>query len=416
MNAFIEVAYMTLQSISRAMFDIYFIFAIIISYLTVVRFKQIDFYTKPVMKNAKELVTELIVQGIVIGIVLSFVVTLLGFPMIYTEYLYFILPLSLILGFYHVRYTNVVYGGMLLAVLSQIFNGQEIGNITLPEIDLNVSGLLGVVGILLVIEGILLYLLRHNSMVPIMAKKDDKVILGYGFQRFWPIPLVLLVVTQATAATESSVQMPLWWPILKDIRFDQMDYLVFMLPMLFVLSHGTLSFTKSPTKQMKDQSIVYLVSGIILLSTGFVIMRNPTFELIGAIVFCLVALVPERLEAFLENSRKPCYIIEGKGVRIIHVTKGSIADSRGIKAGDVIIKVNEIEVTNLFQYNALIKDSTVLKLCISQLLKPDMETKLSLSELKPKVFGATYLQENPSKIYAYEQVKDMGILKMMRGK
>lgn len=409
-----DVGIMTLRGVSTSIFDVFFLFAVFAGYLVIVRFSQINIYAGTKMKSPKDMMIELIVQGIVIGIVFSFAVTFLGIPVLYTEYLYFILPMSFVLGYYHVKYTNIVYGALLLGVLGLIFNGQDVFGYTMPTVALSMSGLLGVVSVLLIAEGILLFLLRDNDMVPIVAKKEGHIILGFAMQRFWPIPVAVLAVTDAVSGGET-IPMPEWWPILGGSQFGGIGYVMFLLPLMFVISHGSISFTKSPKRQLKTHAFQLLLSGGVLAVGAYLLDRFNGLEFLGVILMFAVSFVPEWVFSWQEEHDTIRFPKTLRGVRVIHVEYEGLGQSLGFKAGDLIKEINGIEVTTLYQMLAIFKDRHTH--FVLQIQSEDFQMKEVKLEKQALVDGGLqmmYLPDEPEKIFDYDQVKQMGMMHLLK--
>ena len=46
----------------------------------------------------------------------------------------------------------------------------------------------------------------------------------------------------------------------------------------------------------------------------------------------------------------PDYVYTGEGMRIDSVIKGRVGDKGGLKDGDIVIKIGDIEVTDIYKY------------------------------------------------------------------
>lgn len=409
-----DVSIMTLRGVSASIFDMFFLFTIFIGYLTLVRFNQINIYAKNQMKSPKEMIIEMIVQGIVMGVVFSLAVTFIGIPIIYTDYLYFILPLSVLLGYNHVKYTNVIYSAMIMGVLSLLLNGQVVLDRTLPNINLNMSGLLGIVGILVVVEGVLLFLLRRNDMIPIVAKKNGQLIIGFAIQRFWPIPVAVLVATDLVASGET-IPMPDWWPMLGNVYFTDLKYVLLLLPLMFIISHGSISFTKSPKGHIKGYSITLIISGIILLLGAFVLDRFPGLSFLGLLLMFAASFGVDWYNEWGEEHDRALFPKTPRGVRVLHVEQEGLGRTLGFEMGDLIKEINGIEVTTLYQMQAIIKDRHPhFKMKVQ---KANGTIELVEFDKKEMILGGlqlVYLPDEPEKVYDYDQVKRMGMMHMLK--
>lgn len=414
MKDIFEVSIMALKGVSASIFDFFFVFTLLAGYLTLIKFNQSNNYLKQVFKKPKEMMVELIVQGIAIGVIFSLIVTLVGFPIEYSQYLFFLLPMSFVLGYYHVRYTNIVYSGLLLSVLSMVLNGQEVFGLHLPSVAFNMSGMTGIIGLLLLIEGLLIYMLRRSVMMPILAKKDGQIILGYAVQRFWPIPVVLLVATEAITSGDA-VPMPLWWPFIGSGKLDQIGYMMILLPLLFVMSHGTMSFTKKPIKQLKEQGAILMASGVLLLVTSFILDRVLPIDSVGVLAIFFVAYIPEWYHRWQEANQKAIFEKTQHGVRVMHVNRGGKGADIGFEVGDLITSINGTKVLDLTHYLILLKTECAdYHFDIERHGHSSQKITYEKNILGPVVLDMIYVPDVPEKVYDYDYIKNMGMLHMLR--
>lgn len=414
--AIYEVGMLALRGISTQIFDIFFLFTVITGYLVMIRFQQVNVYGRRFTKKPMASMVEFIVQGICIGILFSLIVSLLGFSIAYTEYLYFILPISYVLGYYHVRYTNIVFSALFLAVLSLLLNGQQIMTFTLPDVSFNMAGLVGIVGILLVIEGILIYMVRKNPMVPVYAKKNDDVILGFAVQKFWPIPVVLLVATQAISIADGEgIPMPDWWPMIGNGDLEQLGLILTMMPLLFIMSHGTISFTKEPEVHLGEQAMIQGVSGVILVGTSFFIDSFETIDFLGVIVLFAVAYGPLFLEKWLELRGDYLYPVTTHGVRVLHVARNGLAQKMGFRIGDLLEEINGASVSSVKEIQQLIReDVETLVMKVKKHTSEVATYEVESEKLKTGQMGIIFSPDKIERIYDYDEVKHMGMMHMLK--
>lgn len=411
-----EVGMLALRGISTQIFDIFFLFTVITGYLVMIRFQQVNVYGRRFTKKPMASMVEFIVQGFCVGVLFSLIVSLLGFSIAYTEYLYFILPISYVLGYYHVRYTNVVFSALFIAALSLFFNGQTVMSVTLPNIDFNMSGLVGIVGILLMMEGILLYIVRKNPMVPVYAKKDDNVILGFAVQKFWPIPVVLLVATQAMNMVDGEgIPMPDWWPIIGNGNLEQLGLILTMMPLLFIMSHGTISFIKEPEVHLREQAVVQGISGALLIGTSFLLERFATIDFFGVIVMFGVAFGPMFLEKWIEQRGTYLYPVTTHGVRVLHVAQNGLACKMGFRIGDLLEEINGASVNSVKEIQTMLKeDVTTLLMKVKRHTAEVVSFEVDSEKLKSGQMGIIFSPDKIERIYDYDDVKHMGMMHMLK--
>ena len=395
----LELLFMILQSLSTAIIDMFYFMTAFVAFMTVYRFGQFGIIDGNRVKHARALTIEYIVQGIVIGVLLSCVVVYLGMPIIYSDYLYFLLPLSFILGFYHIRFTNLIYSSSMMAILGLVLNGQVVGDQIMPDIGVNPSGLALVTGLLMLSIGLLMTLTGTKSLMPIAAVDGQRKVLGFAMQRFWPVPLVLLSAVKIVVTGET-VDMPNWWPMLTLSTGDDASFSMFLLPLLLIMSHGSVSFGQSPKEHLRHQCLQQIGGGIVLILVGYIGSQIGHVEIMIALILILVAAVPEVYWNYRELGKPPCYIIDETGVMIIGVEEGSIASSYGFELGDCILSIDDNEVKDWGQLSRrakMYKEGYRIKLLRQN--KKFITIQLDQGDITDDGFGLRSMVTKPSNYY-----------------
>lgn len=414
MENFLELILMVLQGLSNAVIDVFFLMTVLVALMTVFRFSQFSPYGKPSFKKAWGLVIELIVQGILMGALFSFAVVLLGLPIQYSDYLYFLLPLSFVIGFYHIRYTSLNYAALGMCLISLVMNGQSVGGLQVPNVEFSVSGIAIVTGLLMLMVGALIILTGDKHMVPIAVKTASGKKLGFGVQRFWPIPVVLLAGMMMVIQGDT-LAMPDWWPLLKlgDGNLEALS--LFLLPLLFVMSYGSVSFSHSPEKQFRQHGGVQLLSGFILLLSGLIGDGSNGSTWFSLMVMVAVALLPEVYWNKIEDEQHCLYDLEAEGIYVIGVEKGTLAHALGFKLGDLMTSISGVKVTTMTELIKLFKDTSEERMVIVQ-RGSEGEAVINVHKLDiiDGVFGLRFMPDKLSRIYEYKQVANMNMMNLMR--
>lgn len=411
MGNILEVIVMVLRGLSISIIDLFFAMTVLMTFMTVYRFKQFS-AVAPSVKAARELVIELVVQGILIGALFSLFMVVVGLPVLYTEYLYFLLPMSFIIGFYHIRYTNLIYSSIGLAAISFALNGQTISDTRMPNVEVSIAGLVLMTGVLMLLIGLLILVTGTRHMKPVVVHTQGHRKLGFGMQRFWPIPVTILAAMTLVAEGET-VSMPDWWPLLKLSLEGDGTMVLFVVPLLFVMSHGSISFSHSPERHVKWQGYIHIISGLILTLAGYTI-SGTAYEWTGLIPLFIVAIGLELIWNQMENEKTCRYDLKEEGVYVVGVKSGTLAHTLGFRIGQKITQVNDEPITGLKELTILYKGVDDHRRII--LDKAESGNKVidvqQLDILEPG-FGLTLLEEHPAKIFDYEAATNMNMMHLM---
>lgn len=406
MGNIVEVAGMVLRGVSLSVIDLFFFMTVLMAFMTVYRFKQ--FSAIPVtMKGVRELVIELAVQGILVGILLSFVTVLGGLPIVYTDYLYFLLPMSFIIGFLHIRYTNLIYAAMALSVMGFALNGQQMGTTLLPTVTVSVPGLSLVTGLVMLLMGTLILRTGTRHMRPVIVHSQGHRKLGFGMQRFWPVPMALLAAV-ATTVGGDAVTMPGWWPMLKVAYEEPMT--LFILPLLLVMSHGSISFSHTPKDQVKWQGCIQIVGGALLTVTG-IIFADGGPDWMVLLVMAVIAISLELIWNLKETEQTCLYDLKEPGVYIVGVEEGSPAKKHGFRLGERITHINGAPIDNLAALTVVYKTTHEHRqITLARPGALDRQINPGRQDILSKDFGLTLLQDHPAKVFDYSRAINMNMM------
>lgn len=303
----------------------------------------------------KDQLLDSILYGFITGIVGSIIIVGIGISIdnIGIEYVF---PLALILMLINPRYICFSYAGGIVSLVSLLTG--------FPNI--NVAGLMAIVGILHLMESILIYIDGAQSSIPLFVEmRDGKIAGGFTMRKFWPIPFVALMTISQISGGQS-VNMPNWWPILVPSG-DLKDISFILLPVIAALGYGDIALTESPIKRAKTSAIRLLMFSIILTLISIIGSKYYIFKWIAAI---FGPLMHEYLIIYgqkEEKSKKLIYEAQEIGAMVLLSIKDSPAYRIGIKPGDIIMKINDIPVNNNDDIQSvLIKEPTVANIIVKE--------------------------------------------------
>lgn len=241
--------------------------------------------------------------GIFGGIITTVVFLYLGIVAIPQDFIY-ILIVSIFLSLINPRYMCFSYGGSIVALCSLI--------IGYPKIQ--ISQVMSVVAVLHIVESILILLDGGRNRLPVLFETKNQIVGGFNMNRFWPIPFVIFIG----------------------------DGFIQPITLMAILSYGDYSITSYPRQKIIKTSTVLFLYSIILLYISKTIENlflAPLFALLGHEYIILQNKITE-------NNKIPIFTSFDKGVKVLEVLPNTIAHKLGIKTGDILLKINGVEINS----------------------------------------------------------------------
>ncbi|NLP45759.1 MAG: PDZ domain-containing protein [Epulopiscium sp.] len=417
MPPILEILTLTLQSIAMAVFNLPFIMVVFIIYTLYQRHqdlrKQIPLYRR---RNIGNQMIDSILQGILMGIGGSFLFTIIGIPIRLTPYLLFLLPIAFLLALFNVRYLCFSYATAILGILGFLFQGQEILGYTLPDLQVDISGLIALVAIMHLMEATLIFFSGSQDFIPVIIKQKGKLAVGFSMQKYWPIPLSLLIVF-AGSPTGEGILMPTWWPIMKDsLALDPKMIIYSLLPLTAALGYGDIAVSIPPERKARQSAIgLFIYSGLLLIIAVFS-NQYMWLQLFGIFLMPFFHEWIVKIYRSKELNTDPLYPIPKKGVRILDLISEGPGEKMGMHSGDIICKVNGIDVIHFQQLQAILKQYyTFLWI---ELIRGETQEKVTL-EYRAYPYGINDLGiipllENQKVTYHMESMKEIGILDIFK--
>lgn len=416
MNQLLEIIHITLIAISKSVYNFWFLMVVWIVYFLIKKMYINNIYNIENTKSPISVLVEVVLQGIVVGIIGSLIIILTGLPIQLTIFIVYLLPISFLLSLIQVRYICISYSAAIMGLLSLIFKGQNILGITLPNIAINVTGLIALVGILHLMESILIFLVGADDCMPIVSKKDGQIIQGHILQKYWPIPIAILFVTTGQAAG-GVIQMPDWWPILKvGNPVIQMIYFGLM-PFVGVLGYSTVTFSEQPEKRAKKTGVMLFSYSLLILSIAIIAKEQLVLQILGLFLMAALHEAIMLVEQRHENNNEPIYTLPKQGIRIMHVIRGGVAEKVGMKKGQIIKKINDFEVINTQHFLELMeKKWTFLWIETESINKERNTHEIKAYPAGLDNLGIKILPEQPRILFKYENLKKVGMIDLIKNK
>jgi len=216
-----------------------------------------------------------VVNGLIGGLVGSFVMIFFGISIndVGIGYLWL---LALVLMLFSPRFLCFSYAGGLLAVVS-LLTGQ-------PRV--NIPALMGLVAVLHLVESVLILTSGHIDPLPVYVRNEtDRVVGAFNLQKFWPIPLAVLMVTGVPhQITGEIIKTPDWWPLIHPLGAGKAQDLVYgIFPVVAALGYGELAITRLPREKVRRSAFHLALFSLVLLGLSVYASRVPQAAVLPAL-------------------------------------------------------------------------------------------------------------------------------------
>lgn len=242
-----------------------------------------------------------------------------------------------------VRYLCLAYSAGIVGILyfvTDIFpqtrEWQVAGWIFDTAAGIDMTSLLMLVAILHLVEGLLMRWQGMRLATPMFLKsKRGKLVGAYYVQGIWTVPLFLLI-----PVSSGGLQLS-WSPLFVGDGVGTGWGLIAFPAMI-----GFTSFTLSQLPSVKNRftsGLLFGYAGIMIAASVASYFWNPfvlAASLIGILFHEAIIILSNRKE----EENQPLYVSDSQGLKILAVLPGSPAAEMGIQAGEIIKRVNQVQV------------------------------------------------------------------------
>lgn len=398
----LDLVRITLESVGYSIFNIVFLFGVWVVFLINRRLNRIDIYRIIKKKSMINLMADILVQSILVGSLVSFLVVFIGIPLYFNEFLLFLIPISLLLSMVRIRFLDLSYGVALICFLSLIMDGQT-----------HIASLILLVGIISLIKGLLILLTKEQSVIPVLSRKDNQIILGHIIHKSWILPIGLLILQIGELATQG-IQMPTWWPMIQYSHDQNIFYTMF--PFVAFMNHNSISYTQTLQKHQKQSGSMNIIFGALLLLIGVLAVENLYIQIMGTLIMVVFPEGMHHAKVRKEKKQAPIYTHPENGLRIMEVIQGGIADEIGMELGEVIEKVNDTFVQDIKHFLRMVKEAEgeiiiESRTIAGRLMRYEIHKSKDLTRM-----GVRFIPEKPLIVYSMEGYNQIGLFDFLKGK
>jgi hypothetical protein len=251
----------------------------------------------------------------------------------------YLILISLALMLIEPRFLCFSYSGGLLSLAALIFGIKGI----------DVTGILMLVAILHLVESILIFFDGHRGAIPVFLERDDgSVVGGFTMQRYWPIPLVILLFMGfESAAGGDVISTPDWWPVVRPyIEPERLQQAMFQaLPIAAILGYGEFTSACLPKDKCRRTSWKLAVFSLVLFGLSAASVHIYAFKYIAALFAPLAHEFILIREKRMERDMTPLFSNVPDGIRVLDTVPDGAAEAMGIVPGDIVVSVNNKPVT-----------------------------------------------------------------------
>ena len=298
-----------------------------------------------------ELTISQLVLGILGGFIGSIILTNLGVMFHENSGIDLIFLFSFLLMFIKPRYICFSYSGAVLGLLVITLNSLGslgiIKSTYLSNIQLDIMSLITLIAILHIIEGILIAIDGSKGAIPVFTHKDGKLVGGFSFERYWPIPIAIMFLTTRDASiTGSFIDTPSWWPLIRgEVNMALIGAAIAsMIPVYGVLGYKSITFTKSKKTKVLISGIFNVIYGIILFGVAYLTKFGLAASIMALILMPALHEGMIFLQVIMETRDKAKFSSDDEGITVLEVAPNSEAWKVGIKSGDKILEIDNNKV------------------------------------------------------------------------
>ena len=397
---------LTVSSLADVFMEPIFLMVILVVYFQYRKLERMEtsLYGKTVTPIRRKTAYS-VVFGIAGGYLGTVLMTALGITISIGDFSY-VLPLAIFLMMVRTRYICFSYAGGIISILS-LLTGWP---------DINVSSMMAVVAVLHIIESILIYIDGHSFSTPVITRTEDNNICGgFYLQKFWPIPMIVIVAVLGRDVPINTGTLPAWWPAFIPDGQSIQTVTLQLTGLVAVLGYGDMTLSRMPREKTRIAAGRLALYSLALLGLSLVSADIYAFKFLAAI---FAPIAHEGLILYSqkeEKARKRLFEAGDAGIMVLSVKKDGVGYKMGLKPGDRIMKINNMPLLEDEDLHVVLqKRLTMLWIEVKHL-----NGSVDIKEYSNYQSGITsleciYVQRHPRTIYRFNAKESSRFKRLFR--
>lgn len=302
--------------------------------------------------SAFELTISQVVLGVLAGALSSLILSYLGVMFNDPQIIITLFMISILLMFIGTKYVCFSYSGGIISLISVTIQFcEKYLNMNLSQLDflkVDVLMLVSLVAVLHIVEGILVMIDGSKGSIPVFTNRDNKIIGGFVFKRYWAIPIAVLFLMHNTNSVRGiNISAPNWWPLIRAGSYNLISTAIIGMSAFYgMLGYNSITFTKTKKEKVLVSGLSISTYGLIMLLIAQAARVNLLAALLVGILMPVAHEIMLRLQSYFEIKGEPKYVSSDDGLMVLEVAPASPAFEMGIKTGDVIVSLNDKKISN----------------------------------------------------------------------
>lgn len=310
-------------------------------------------------------VLESVAAGLVGGVIGSYILTLLGVSLSGAGIIY-VWPVAILLMLLSPRLLCFAYAGGIVSISHLLFG--------FPQVE--IPQLMALVAVLHLMESVLMFMTGHRHASPVYVQRPDgRVVGGYNLQKFWPIPVVVMltILVEDPEAVDGLVRMPDWWPLLRPQYTEvpegqELIYSLFLVTA--ALGYTDVAIASSPRRKARASALLLGLFSVTLLAAAVGASFFRSLMYVAALWGPLGHEVVVYLGGRGEFRKPPLFSLPERGVKVMAVVPGRPGEALGLDPGEIVLEMNGQTLYEPGQMQYLEEQEGVRELVT---LQPDQE-------------------------------------------
>lgn len=290
----------TLKAVASAITEPYLaIILVIIAFVLYRKNSKIAMMQKMIIgeqiNSPMELTISQVVIGILAGTVASMILSYFGVAFDENSAIDIIFLLSVIFMLWNPRFVCFSYSGAALGFISLFLENMSrvLNKPGLNFLKIDVAALMTMVAVLHFIEGILVISDGKRGSIPVFTSRDNKIVGGFAFQRYWVLPVALLLISHNASIAGDTVKISTsgGWPLLKDFLGQNLasNLFIILYPFYGMIGYSSITFTKNKSEKTLFSGLSIILYSIVLFIFSRLAVLNIYYKIL-VLIFAPLAI------------------------------------------------------------------------------------------------------------------------------